>query len=81
MYYCLVKNPEKKTIVALVMMVCVRVVGLVCHPPAAVNHGRLIALAHSARSFTPTLVDTQFQSVPLLPRLKKQNTAPRSLRC
>ena len=61
MYYCLVKNPEKKTIVALVMMVCVRVVGLVCHPPAAVNHGRLIALAHSARSFTPTLVDTQFQ--------------------
>ena len=39
-----------------------------CHPPAAVLYGRLIALAHSARSFARALVDTQFQSVSLLPR-------------
>ena len=43
-----------------------------CHPPAVVLHGRLIALAHSARSFALALVDTQFQSVPLLPRPKKK---------
>ena len=42
-----------------------------CHPPAVVLHGRLIALAHSARSFALALVDTQFQSVPFLPRPKK----------
>ena len=63
------------------MMVCVRVVGLrVCHPSAVVLHGRLIALAPSARSFALALVDAQFQSVPLLPRPKKQN-APRNVRC
>ena len=39
-----------------------------CHHPAVVLHGRLIALAHSARSFALALLDTQFQSVPLLPR-------------
>ena len=38
-----------------------------------VLHGRLIALAHSARSFALALVDSHFQSVPLLARPKKQN--------
>ena len=42
-----------------------------CHPPAVVLHGRLIASAHSASSFALALVHTQFQSVPLSPRLKK----------
>ena len=63
------------------MTVCVRVVGLrVCRPPAVVLHGRLVALARSARAFALALIDAQFQSVPLFPRPKKQN-APRSLRC
>ena len=51
-----------------------------CHSLAAVLHGRLVDLAYSARSFALALVDTQFQSVPFLPRPKKQY-APRSLRC
>ena len=42
-----------------------------CHHPAVVLHGRLIALAHSARSFALALVHTQFRSVSLLPRAKK----------
>ena len=63
------------------MMVCVRVVGVrVCHPPAVVVDGRLIALAHSARSFGLAVVDAQFQSFPLFPRPRKQN-APSCLRC
>ena len=44
-------------------MICVRVVGLVCHPPAVVLHGRLIVSAHSARSFALALFDGQIQSV------------------
>ena len=47
---------------------------------AVVLHGRLMALAPSARFFALALADTQFHSVPLLPRPKKQHT-PRSLRC
>ena len=38
----------------------------VCHP-AAVLHGRPIALSQSARSFTRALVTTPFQSVPFSP--------------
>ena len=51
-----------------------------CLPPAVVLRGCPIALAHSARSFSLALVDAQFQSVPLLPRPKRQNDL-RSLRC
>ena len=51
-----------------------------CHPPAGVLHGRLIALAHSARSFARALVGTQIQSVVLLLYPTKHN-APRNLRC
>ena len=44
--------------------------------PCVVLHGRLIHLAHSARSFALSLADTLFQSVLLLPRLKKSKFSP-----
>ena len=50
------------------VMVCVRVVGLRVPSSCCCFYGRLIALAHSARSFALALVDPPFQSVPLLPR-------------
>ena len=77
LYYCLVKitlkKNKKKSIAAPMMMVCVPVVGLrVPSSCAVVLRGRLIALAHSARSFALSLVHTQFQSVSLLPRQEKK---------
>ena len=54
-------------------MVCVRIVVPVDHLPHVELHGLLVALAYSARSFALSLVETHFQSVPLLPRLKTQN--------
>ena len=45
---------------------------VICNSPAVVLHGRLIALAHPAGSFTLALVDAQFQSVSLLPRPKNK---------
>ena len=58
------------TIAAVVIMVCVR------GSPRAfllllVLYGRLIALAHSARSFALALVDAQFQQIPFSPVQKK----------
>ena len=75
--YTVSQKVQKMTIAALVMMVYVRVV---CHSPAVVLHGCLVALALTTRSFALALVDTHFQSVPLLPRPITQN-APRSLWC
>ena len=71
-YYSLVKKPWKKwrSLPSWWWCACGSWVS-VCHPPAVVLHGRLIALAHSARYFALALVDTQFQSVPLFPRPKK----------
>ena len=69
---------QKKTMAASLVMVCSSVMGPRVPSPCAVLlpffHGRLIALAQSARSFAPALVATPFQSVPLLPRPEKQNT-------
>ena len=78
LYYCLVKiTPKKKTIAALMMMMCVPVVGLrVPSSCPVVLRGRLIALAHLASSFALALVYAQFQSVPLLPRPNSLYTWP-----
>ena len=76
---CLIKNPEKKTMTAALVMVCDPVAGLrvpSCHrcpwQPQCLN-----PLGH--RSSERALVSAPFQSVPLLPRSKKQN-APRRFR-
>ena len=80
LYYGLVKKTkEKRSLLSWWWFSCASWVS-VCHPSAVVLYCRLIALAHSARSFALCLVDTKFQSVHLLPRKKKQS-APRSLRC
>ena len=78
LYYCLVKKPEKKTIAAL-MMVCVRVVGLREPSSSCGSPWPPHRLSSLARAFALALVDSQFQSVPLLPLLEKKQT-PRSLR-
>ena len=84
LYYCLVKKSRKKTIAALVMIVCVRVVGLrvpssCCGSPWPPHRLSSLIKMKPARS-QRALVDTQFQLVHILPRPKKKN-APRRLRC
>ena len=71
--YCLVKTHEKKTIASLVIMVCVRVVGLRVPSSCCGSPWPLVALVHSARSFADALVDIQFQSVLFILCLNKQN--------
>ena len=70
MYYLLpCKNPgERRSLLSSYDGVRVSVYDY----SAAVLHGHLIALAHSARSFARAFVDTQIQSVPVLSRPKKQ---------
>ena len=53
---------------AALVMVCARRSWVSVCRPAAVFHGRLIALAQWTRSFARALVATPFQSVHLPPR-------------
>ena len=52
-------------------MVCMPVVGSVCHPLAFFLHRRLDAVVHSARHFARSFVDIQFHSVSLRPLSQK----------
>ena len=68
--------------IAALMMMCVPVVGLrvpssCCGSPWPPH--RLSSINPLLRALA--LVHTQFQSVPLLPRPKKKQNAPRGLRC
>ena len=77
--YCLIKNTEKYTMTAALVVVCAPVAGLRVSP---CRHRLsqlqcLSPLGH--RSLERALVSAPFQSVPLLSRPKKQNV-PRSFR-
>ena len=77
--YYLIKNPEKNTMTAGLAVVCAPVAGLrvpsCCRCPWQPQC--LSPLGH--RSLEHALVSAPFQSVPLLPRSKKQD-APRNFR-
>ena len=77
---CRIKNPEKNTMTAALVMVCAPVAGL--RVPSCCRclwqSFRLSPLRH--RSLEGALVSVPFQSVPLLLRPEKQNS-PRSFRC